>query len=52
MGRPIQSELDSGELFYLSDMSLDEAGYYLLYKEQAAERSDSVKVFVNWINNQ
>ena len=48
----IQNELDSGELFYLSDIPLDDAGYYLLYREQDAERSDAVQIFVNWINKQ
>ena len=48
----IQNELDSGELFYLSDISLNDAGYYLLYPPPASEHSDSVKLFVDWIGDQ
>ena len=48
----IQNELESGELFYLSDISLNDAGYYLLYPAPASERNDAVQVFADWINNQ
>lgn len=48
----VQNELDSGELSYLSDVSLEDAGYYLVYPTQSARNSAVVKTFVDWISHQ
>jgi len=48
----VQNELDSGELCYLSDVVLDDAGYYLVYTASASERSAVVAIFVDWIRQQ
>ena len=47
-----QDELDSGGLCYLSQVALDDAGYYLVYTESVNERSTIVSTFVDWINQQ
>ena len=48
----VQNELDSGELCYLSDITLDSAGYYLLYPLPPAERSGVTSIFTDWIKHQ
>lgn len=48
----VQPELDSGELDYLSDVTLDNAGYYLVYTAPAARRSPVVTNFSEWIRRQ
>ena len=48
----VQTELDSGELHYLSDVTLDNAGYYLVYTAPAARRSPVVATFADWIRRQ
>ena len=48
----VQTELDSGELHYLSDVTLDNAGYYLVYTAPAAQRSPVVTTFADWIRRQ
>ena len=48
----VQNELNSGELRYLSDVSLVDAGYYLVYTAPAAERAAVVTTFVEWIRQQ
>ena len=48
----VQNELDLGELCYLSDVALDDAGYYLVYTAPATERSAVVATFVDWIGRQ
>ena len=47
----LQNELDSGALCYLSEVALDDAGYYLAYTAPAAERSAVVATFVDWIRH-
>jgi len=48
----VQNELDSGELSYLSDVPLEDAGYYLVYPTQSASSNAVVKTFVDWIGQQ
>ncbi len=48
----VQNELDSGELSYLSDVPLEDAGYYLVYPTQPARSSAVMKIFVDWIGQQ
>lgn len=48
----VQNELNSGELRYLSDVTLDDAGYYLVYTASAGERAAVVTTFVDWIRCQ
>jgi LysR family glycine cleavage system transcriptional activator len=48
----VQHELDSGELCYLSDVALEDAGYYLVYTAPVAERSEVVATFADWISQQ
>ena len=48
----VQSELDSGELFFLSELALEDAGYYLSSSTPALERSAATKIFVGWIQHQ
>ena len=48
----VQVELDSGELHYLSEVTLDIAGYYLVYTAPAARRSPVVTTFADWIRRQ
>ena len=48
----VQTELDSGELHYLSDVTLDNVGYYLVYTASAAQRSSVVTTFADWIRCQ
>jgi hypothetical protein len=46
----VQNELDSGELCYLSEVTVDDAGYYLAYTTQAVERSVVVITVVDWVD--
>lgn len=48
----VQNELNSGELCYLSDVTLDDTGYYLVYTAPAAERTAVITTFVDWIKQQ
>lgn len=48
----VQTELDSGELYYLSDVTLDNAGYYLVYTAPVAQRTAVVTTFADWIRRQ
>lgn len=48
----VQHELDSEELCYLSEVALEDAGYYLVYTAPAGERSDVVATFADWISQQ
>ena len=48
----IQNELDSGELFFLSELAVKDAGYYLSCSYPSMERSAATETFINWINEQ
>lgn len=48
----VQSELDSGELFFLSEVALENAGYYLSCSSPTMERSAATETFIHWINEQ
>ena len=48
----IQNELDSGELFFLSDLAIGDAGYYLSCSSPASERSAATEIFIGWIQQQ
>jgi LysR family glycine cleavage system transcriptional activator len=48
----VQAELDSGELCYLSEVALEDAGYYLVYSAPASDRSAVVATFADWIRHQ
>ena len=48
----VQNELDSGELCYLSEVALDDVGYYLVYKDPVIDRSAVIDTFVDWISLQ
>ena len=48
----VQNEMDSGELCFLSEVALEEAGYYLVYTTPAAERRSVVITFIDWITQQ
>ncbi len=48
----VQNELDTGELFFLSDLALEGAGYYLSCSSPALERSVATEIFIGWIQHQ
>ncbi len=48
----VQNELDSGELFFLSDLAIEGAGYYLSCSSRALERSAATEIFIGWIQHQ
>lgn len=48
----VQYELNSGALCYLSEVALDDAGYYLVYSAPSTDRSAVVATFVDWISQQ
>ena len=48
----VQNELDSGELFFVSDLAIETAGYYLSSSSPASERSTAAETFINWIRQQ
>lgn len=48
----VQNELDSGELFFVSDLAIETAGYYLSSSSRASERSTAAETFINWIRQQ
>jgi DNA-binding transcriptional LysR family regulator len=48
----IQNELDSGELFFLSELTIEDAGYYLSCSSPAWERSAATETFIGWIQHQ
>ena len=48
----VQNELDSGELCYLSEVALDDVGYYLVYTALATDRNAVVETFIDWISHQ
>jgi len=48
----VQNELESGELCYLSEVALDDVGYYLVYTAPAADRNAVVETFIDWISHQ
>jgi len=48
----VRSELESGELCYLSDIAIEEAGYFLLYLANRNQRSTVIQKFSDWICNQ
>ena len=48
----IQNELDSGELFFLSELAIEDAGYYLSCSSPALERSAATETFIGWIQHQ
>ena len=48
----VRSELESGELCYLSDIAIEEAGYFLLYLANRNQRSTVIQKFSDWICDQ
>ncbi len=48
----VQNELDSGELFFLSELAIEDAGYYLSCSSPALERSAATETFIGWIQYQ
>ena len=48
----VRSELESGELCYLSDIAIEEAGYFLLYLVNRNQRSAVIQKFSDWICDQ
>ncbi len=48
----VQNELDSGELCYLSEVALNEAGYYLFCASPVFDRNPATEIFLNWIRHQ
>ena len=48
----VRSELESGELCYLSDIAIEEAGYFLLYLANQNQRSTVIQKFSDWICDQ
>jgi LysR family glycine cleavage system transcriptional activator len=48
----VQNELDSGELFFVSDLAIETAGYYLSSSSPASECSTAAETFINWIRQQ
>ena len=48
----IQDELDSGVLHHLSDLALNDAGYYLLYPQANTEPGQAIEKFSHWISKQ
>ena len=47
----VSSEINSGNLHYLSNIQLDEYGYYIRVKENILE-NDTVKLFFKWIKEE
>lgn len=47
----VSPEINSGNLHYLSDILLDEYGYYIRVKENILE-NDTVKLFFKWIKEE
>lgn len=48
----VRSELESGELCYLSDIAIEEAGYFLLHLANQNQRSTVIQKFSDWICDQ
>ena len=48
----VKRELESGELCYLSDITIEEAGYFLLYMGNQNQRSTVIQKFSDWICDQ
>ena len=48
----MSSKLESGELCYLSDIAIEEAGYFLVYVTNLNERSAAIQKFSDWICGQ
>ena len=48
----VQNELDSGELFFVSELAIETAGYYLSSSSPASERSTAAETFIKWIQQQ
>ena len=48
----VRSELESGDLCYLSDIAIEEAGYFLLYLANRNQRSAVIQKFSDWICDQ
>ena len=48
----IQDELDSGVLHHLSDLALNDAGYYLLCPQASTEPGQAIEKFSDWISKQ
>ena len=48
----VQNELDSGELFFLSELAIEGAGYYLSCSTSVLERSAATETFISWIQHQ
>ena len=48
----MSSKLESGELCYLSDIAIEEAGYFLLYLANQNQRSTVIQKFSDWICDQ
>tara|TARA_Y100001960_G_scaffold312051_1_gene373326 strand:+ start:401 stop:598 length:198 start_codon:yes stop_codon:yes gene_type:complete len=47
-----RSELESGEFCYLSDIAIEEAGYFLLYLANRNQRSTVIQKISDWICDQ
>ena len=48
----VQNELDSGELFFVSELAIETAGYFLSSSSPASERSTAAETFIKWIQQQ
>ena len=48
----VQNELDSGELFFVSELAIEAAGYYLSSSSPVSERSTAAETFIKWIQQQ
>jgi DNA-binding transcriptional LysR family regulator len=48
----MNSKLESGDLCYLSDIAIEEAGYFLVYVTNLNERSVVIQKFSDWICGQ
>jgi DNA-binding transcriptional LysR family regulator len=55
----VQNYLDSGELFFLSELAIElselaieAAGYYLSSSSPVSERSTAAETFIKWIQQQ
>ena len=48
----VRSELESGELYYLSDIAIEEAGYFLVDVTNRNPRSAVIQKFSDWICDQ
>jgi len=48
----VQNELDSGELFFVSELAIETAGYYLSSSSPVSERSTAAETFIKWIQQQ